>query len=176
MSSVEITSSWSQLGLVVMSSAAMLIGIIIYVRIVGLRSFSKMSSFDFAVTVAMGSLLAAVALSGSSLADGLVAAATLLGLQMLIALGRTRFGLAAAVDNDPLLLMIGSTFVDENLRRARVTTDDLRAKLREANVRNYRQVRYVVLESTGDVSVIHGDGELDPDIYVDVIDAHRITA
>ena len=176
MLSVEITSSWSQLALVVISATAMLLGIIVYVRIVGLRSFSKMSSFDFAVTVSMGSMLAAVALSGSSLADGLVAAATLLGVQLLIAWGRSRAGLGSVVDNAPLILMVGASFIDDNLRTARVTPGDVRAKLREANVLNYGQVRYVVLESTGDVSVIHGDGELDPDIYSDVIDADLITA
>lgn len=65
MSSIEITTSSSQLGFVVVSAVLMLAGIIGYVRLIGLRSFSKMSSFDFAVTVAMGSVLAAVALSGS---------------------------------------------------------------------------------------------------------------
>ena len=35
-----------------------LIWIILLVRLVGLRSFSKMTNFDFVMTVAMGSLLA----------------------------------------------------------------------------------------------------------------------
>ena len=34
---------------------------------------------------------------------------------------------------------------------------DLVAKLREANVLDLKQVRAVVLETTGDVSVLHGD-------------------
>src|SRR5690606_30658812 len=37
--SVEITSTWSRVGLVVVSSVAMLLGIVAYVRIAGLRSF-----------------------------------------------------------------------------------------------------------------------------------------
>lgn len=174
MTSVEITSSWSDLVLVVLSAMAMLVGIITYVRVIGLRSFSKMSSFDFAITVAMGSLLAAVSLSNSSLADGLVAVGSLLGLQALIAVGRSRLGLSRLVDNRPLLLMVGTAMIEENLRRARVTADDVRAKLREANVLNYDQVRYVVLETTGDVSVVHGDGDLEPDILSDVVDSERV--
>ena len=174
MTSVEITSSWSDLVLVVLSALAMVFGIITYVRVIGLRSFSKMSSFDFAITVAMGSLLAAVSLSNSSLADGVVAVGSLLGVQALIAVGRSRLGLSRLVDNRPLLLMVGTGMIEENLRRARVTADDLRAKLREANVLNYDQVRYVVLETTGDVSVIHGDGDLEPDILRDVVDSERV--
>ena len=64
--------------------------------------------------------------------------------------------------------------IEENLTRSRVTADDLRGKLREANVRNYNEVRYVVLEATGDVSVVHGPGDLDPDIFRDVRDRHLI--
>ncbi len=174
MSSVEITSSWSQIGLVVLSGTIMLFGIVVYVRIVGLRSFSKMSSFDFAVTVAMGSLLAAISISGSSLVDGLVAGATLLGVQVVVALARSRLSMGSLIDNQPLMLMVGPEFIDENLKKARVTKNDIRAKLREANVRNYGEVRYVVLESTGDVSVIHGEGVLEPDIVCDVIGQDRI--
>lgn len=170
----EITNSWSAIGYVVVSSAVMLCAIIATVRVVGLRSFSKMSSFDFVVTVAMGSMLAAISLSDSSLVDGVVAVVALLGLQAIIAIGRRRAGLSRVVDNTPLLLMVGGRMIEENLTRSRVTADDLRGKLREANVRNYDEVRYVVLEATGDVSVVHGPGDLDPDIFRDVRDRHLI--
>ncbi len=168
MLSQEIASSWSRIALVVGSSAAMLTGIVAYIRIAGLRSFSKMSSFDFAVTVAFGSLLASVAMSRSSLADGLAAGATLLGVQVVVAIGRSRFGLSSIVDNQPLLLMANGRMLTDNLRIARVTPDDIRAKLREANALDYDQVHAVVLETTGDISVLHGDGALDPDLLLDV--------
>ena len=173
MPSVEITSSWENLGLVALSSVAMLLGIITYVRIVGLRSFSKMSAFDFSVTLAIGSLLAAVSMSNSSLAEGLVAVGTLLAAQAAMAVGRRRFGLFRVVDNQPLLLMVGSEMLEDNLRRARVSPDDVRAKIRAANVVNYESLRYVVLETTGDVTVVHGEGPIEPDVLHDVVDGHR---
>lgn len=174
MISVELGSSWSQLALVALSAAAMLLAIIGYVRIVGLRSFSKMSSFDFAVTVAMGSLLAAIALSGSSLAEGVVAVGTLLAVQTALAIGRRKLHLSAVIDNDPLLLMAGPNLLEHNLRRSHVTADDIRAKLRAAGATNYEQVRYVIVESTGDVSVSLDDGALDPDLFSDVRDGARL--
>ena len=164
----EIASTWTRLALVVVSSTAMLIGVIVYVRMAGLRSFSKMSSFDFAVTVAYGSLLAGTATSGSSLLDGLVAAAVLLACQFLIAIGRSRSNLGVLVDNQPLLLMLDGRFLEENLRKSRVTRDDVRAKLRAANVLDRAEVRAVVLETTGDVSVLHGTSDLDADLLSDV--------
>lgn len=174
MTSLEITSSWSQVAFVVLSATAMLAGIIGYVRIIGLRSFSKMSSFDFAVTVAMGSLLASVTMSGSSLAEGLVGVGALLMAQTAVAYGRIRYGVSTVVDNQAVLLMAGATMLEDNMRRARVTADDVRAKLRQANIHSYDEVRYVVLETTGDVTVVHGEGELAPDILDDVVDAHLL--
>lgn len=140
--------------------------LIAWTRFMGLRSFSKMSGFDFAVTVAMGSLVAAtVAAPTPSLAQGAVALSSLFAIQLLVARFRVRSeGLRRAVDNAPLLLMDGAEMLEANMRSAGVSEADLRAKLREANVLRPGQIRAVVLESTGDVSVLHAvddDGELD---------------
>lgn len=136
--------------------------LIVLTRLNGLRSFSKMSSFDFALTVATGSLIAASILGPKPVTHGLVAIATVFGVQFAVAMMRSRTGTAeAAIDNVPLLLMEGETILDDNLRHARVTRDDLMGKLREANALNFADVRAVVLETTGDISVLHG-GEVDP--------------
>ncbi len=62
--------------------------------------------------------------------------------------------------------MDGPKILHENLKKAQLTVADLHSKLREANVFNYNQVKAVVFETTGDVSVPHSDRdtELDPDI------------
>lgn len=164
MISTELGLSLSGLWLIVVSAVAIVATTITYTRIVGLRTFSKMSSFDFAITVAIGSLMASVTLQGSSLLAGIVALATLIGVQVVIAAVRQRTGFQRVVDNQPLLLMVDGEYLHDNLRRARVTQDDVRAKLREANVLGYDQVRAVVLETTGDVSVLHGDRVPDPDL------------
>ncbi len=172
----ELGSSWTAVWLVVASTIGIVAAVVTYTRIVGLRSFSKMSSFDFAITVAVGSLMGSVALSNSSLLEGAVALATFFGVQSAVALGRRYHRFSKVVDNEPLVLMAGKRMLSENLDRARVTEDDVRAKLREANVYNYDTLRAVVLETTGDVSVLHGDGELDLDIFQDVVDIEDLQA
>ena len=171
----ELFSSWTHLALAVVSAVSMLVGIVVYVRIAGLRSFSKMSAFDFAVTVAFGSILGAVALSGSPLVEGLVAAASLLAFQTLIGFGRSRFGLDRVVDNTPLLLVVQGEMLTGNLRRARITEQDIHAKLRQANVATLCDVQAVVLETTGDLSVVHGHRSLDPDLFADIAGADALT-
>ena len=157
--------TWSDLWQVPVSALAMLGIVILVVRVVGLRSFSRMSSFDFAVTVSIGSILGGVATSSVAVANGATAVASLLAAQAVVSWIRSRrSGAEKAFDNSPILLMDGSTFLDDNLRSARVTRSDVVAKLREANALRVRDVRAVVLETTGDISVLHGEHQVDAEI------------
>jgi uncharacterized membrane protein YcaP (DUF421 family) len=150
--------------MVVLKAVGVYAALIGLTRLVGLRSFSKMSSYDFAITVAFGSVLASTVLSGEPpLLQSIIALAALFAIQYVVSLLRTHSGtVAAAVDNGPMLIMVGPDILHDNLRAVRMTEDDLYAKLREANVTRWDQVRAVVMESTGDVSVLHADPEAPP--------------
>jgi uncharacterized membrane protein YcaP (DUF421 family) len=169
-----LSTSWTQVWLVVVSTVAIFASVITFTRIAGLRSFSKMSAFDFASTVAVGSLMATVAITQASLLNGVIGLATIYVVQMSVALLRRRTAVEQVVDNDPVLLMVGDRLLEDNLRRARMTKRDVWAKLREANVTRYDQILAVVLETTGDVSVLHGDGPLEPGLLEGVKDADRL--
>ena len=148
----------------ILSAAIVIIAAVIaLVRLTGLRSFSKMSAFDFAITVAIGSTVASTVMSaGESVLIGVLAVLALLSLQWGLARARRRWGWAGAVlDNKPLLIMRDGQVIEENLVKAALTMDDVRAKLREANVLAFNEVRAMVFETTGDISVIHGDGPLE---------------
>ncbi len=135
--------------------------LMIFIKLNGLRSFAKMSSHDFAVTIAIGSIIASVALNqSSSIAQGALAIGVFLLLQSLFSAWRfVRKGVY--LENEPLLLMNGSIILDSNLKKAKITEADLIAKLREANVLDFKDVKAVVFESSGDISVIHGSGRFD---------------
>ncbi|WP_370401307.1 DUF421 domain-containing protein [Sulfitobacter sp. JB4-11] len=155
--------SLSALVLPFVDAAVMVTALIALTRAAGLRSFSKMSGYDFAITVAMGSVLASVVVTKST--GALVGIASLGALFVVqLVLSRLRVGseqAAAVMDNAPLLIMEGREIFDDNLRAAKMTRSDLMAKLREANVLQLDAVRAVVFEQTGDVSVLHGDDEVD---------------
>ncbi|QDG53486.1 DUF421 domain-containing protein [Persicimonas caeni] len=144
------------LGFIVLAAIGMYVAVIIFTKLAGLRSFSKMSSFDFAMTVAIGSLVATtVVAKNPPLLQGVVALAALYGLQKLVSNLRRFDWVGNLVDNRPVLLMRhGEMFLD-NMRSTGVTEEDLRSKLREANVLELSQVRAVVFETTGDISVLH---------------------
>lgn len=135
--------------------------IILFTRLHGLRSFSKMSGFDFAITVSFGSILAgAVTAPKTDLDIFLFALGGLFLFQIILSQLRARFSFPATLlDNPPLLIMEKGAILDGNLKKAGMTKADLYAKLREANAFDLQTVHAVVVESTGDVSVLHGDPE-----------------
>lgn len=148
----------------VVAATAIYLFVIVATRVAGLRSFSKMSAFDFAMTVAIGSLVASAASGQAALATVAAGVTTLYLLQAVVAQLRRSRALHGVVDNTPLLLMDGPRILDDNLDAARVTRDDLHAKLREANALTYDRIRAVVLETTGDISVLHGEGPVEPEL------------
>jgi len=173
---IWITTSGTAVVMIVGTTVGIYAALLGLTRLAGLRSFSKLSSFDFAITVAFGSVVATVVLSENPpLLQGIAALAALYGIQTLVSVLRNHSSLVRqTVDNQPLLLMAGSDVLPQNLRKARMTKDDLWAKLREANVLRLDQVRAVVMESTGDVSVLHAkpDG---PDLERGLLDGVRGT-
>lgn len=155
----------------ILFSAVGLSWIILLVRIVGLRSFSKMTNFDFVMTIAMGSLLAGAAQTTKwlDLAQTLAAMAALFAIQFVVSIIRQRSNrFDDAVQNSPVLLMKDGVVLHKALRATRVAEDDLMAKLREANAIELSSVRAVILETTGDVSVLHGPS-VDPVLLKGII-------
>lgn len=157
--------SWNDTVRISLSTLGVYIAIIFLVRVIGLRSLASMSGFDFATTVAIGAILGATTTSKElSLPQGVLALAVLLGLQYVMSLLRGRFSFADMVDNRPLLLMEGPRIMYENLRRVHVAEEELFSKLRAANVFRLDEVRAVVMERTGSLTVLHGDpGGKEPD-------------
>lgn len=133
--------------------------ILAYTRIFGLKSFAKMTGFDFVNTVAIGNLLAmSVATSNPTLLTGVFVIGLLYLMNYLISLLRYKNkNIRKAMDNKPILLMKNGEIFEDKLEETKVTMDELRGKLREANVLQLHEVKAVVLETTGDVSVLHGD-------------------
>lgn len=153
-------------------SAIGIVWVVVLVRIVGLRSFSKMTNFDFVMTVATGSLLAgaAQATQWTGFAQALVAMAALFFVQFGVArLRKSSDPFEQAIQNDAVLLMKEGEFCEQAMQEERVAKSDLMAKLREANVLEMGKVKAVVLETTGDVSVLHGD-TLEPKLIANVRD------
>ena len=142
-------------------SAIGLVWVTLLIRIVGLRSLSKMTNFDFVMTVALGSVLAAAATADKwqVFAQCLVAMAGLFLIQFVTSKIRKQSdAVEDAIQNRPIFLYKDGAFCEDAMKTARVTKSDVVAKMREANCLSLDKAQAVILEATGDVSVLHGDG------------------
>ncbi|BAO54540.1 DUF421 domain-containing protein [Nonlabens marinus] len=136
--------------------------LIVITRISGLRTFAKMTSFDFATTIAIGSILATISIDPKvSITNGAVALVSIIAFQVIFALIQRKSEVfRKTATNKPVLLMTNGKILEDNLANTNLHRSELIAKLREANVLKFEDVKAVVLESTGDVSVLHGSKDV----------------
>lgn len=130
--------------------------LVIQLRLSGKRTLSKMNSFDFIVTVALGSTLATVLLSKDvSLMDGAMAFAVLIFLQYAITWASVRSKkLSNLVKATPVLLFYQGKFLWEAMRAQRVTQEEILAAMRSQGIGSVEEVGAVILETEGSISVI----------------------
>ncbi len=148
--------SWTSLARVIVVGVLAYGAVVIFLRISGRRTLSKMNAFDLVATVALGSTLATVLLSKDvALAEGALALALLIGLQFLITWlsVRTRW-VRQLVTGEPILLMYGGEMIEEALLHARVTRDEVLAAVRQAGLAHLKEVGAVILETNGVFSVL----------------------
>lgn len=132
------------------------ISLVVFLRLSGRRTLSKMNAFDLVVTVALGSTFATILLNKDvSLAQGALAMALLVGLQYLVTWTSVRVGwVRRLVTGEPALLFHRGNFLRGAMRAARVTEDEVRSSIRSAGVERLADVEGVVLETDGSFSVV----------------------
>jgi len=151
-------NGWSVLGRTLLIGVLAYVSLVFMLRVSGKRTLAKMNAFDLVVTVAIGSTLATIVLSKSvALAEGLLALALLIGMQFAISWSSTRMPwLRRVVTGEPRLLLRDGAMLDDALRDARVTREEVRAAVRSAGIGALGEVAAVVLETDGSFSVIAG--------------------
>lgn len=156
-------ASWGEMGRVVASTLALYVTVVVGLRLAGRRTVSQMSAFDFVVTIAIGSLVASTVLSREpSYGRGLAGFVTLLAAQQVVAVVRQRVPAASRLlDFSPQpLYEDGHVQLRHNPLTAQVTAAELYSKLRREGVSSLDEVKLVVLEPDGRVSVIRSDQEM----------------
>ena len=149
-------ADWAGLLRIIVVAVGAYAGLIVMLRVSGKRTLSKMNAFDLIVTVALGSVLATVILNKDvPLAEGFLAMALLIGFQYLITFASVRHaGFQRLIKSEPTLLAHEGQYLDAALRRQRVTEDEIGAALRAQGLLSVVEVRSVVLETDGSMTVV----------------------
>ena len=132
------------------------VALLVVVRVAGKRTLAKLNAFDMVVTVALGSVLASVAVSPDvTLSSGAAALVLLVVLQFVIAFLSVRLGpVQRLVKAQPTLLVRDGVALDEALADQRVARSEILQVLRQQGVASMDEAAAVVLETDGTFSVV----------------------
>ena len=133
-----------------------LYGVLIFViRLMGKRQIGQMEPSEFVVTMLVANL-ASIPMQDSAipLYSGLVPILTVLGVELLLsALSLRSISLRKLLCGKPVILIENGNILQGNLRKTRVTLDELTGHLREKDVLDLQSVQYAILETNGNLSV-----------------------
>ena len=152
---------WQPIVRLLIVGVVMYVALVVFLRISGSRTLSTMSAFDFIVTVAIGSVFGrALTARRIRLAEAVAAFALLIVLQYVVTRLKVRWPfLGRVVTNPPVLLYFRGEFLRDAMRRERVTESELVTAARKNDFSSLQEVEAVVLESSGEFSVLESVGD-----------------
>ena len=129
--------------------------LILVVRLMGKRQVGQMEPSEFVVTMLVADLASIPMQDGGiPLFSGLVPIATVLGMELVLsALSMKSLRLRRLLCGKPVILMENGNILQKNLRKTRITTDELIGHLREKDILDLKSVQYAILETNGNLSV-----------------------
>jgi uncharacterized membrane protein YcaP (DUF421 family) len=141
---------------IVWRAAIMFLLLFLITRVIGRRELASMAPFDLILLVVTGDLIQqGVTQSDYSLTGAALAVATIALLVVAISYLSFRFRrLRPLLEGEPIVLVENGRVIEANLRRERITVEELAAEARQAEIADLERVRWAVLETSGRISFI----------------------
>lgn len=134
---------------------ALYLVLIAVVRMMGKRQIGQMEPSEFVVTMLVANLAAIPMQDGGiPLFSGFVPIVTVLGVELVLsALSMKSIRLRRILCGKPVILIENGNILQKNLKKTRITLDELTGHLREKDVLDLQSVQYAILETNGNLSV-----------------------
>lgn len=136
--------------------------IIIYIlvlftmRIMGKKEIGQLQPFELTIAIMIADL-ASIPMSdtGIPLTNGIVPILGLLVMNFIISiLNLKNVTIRSIISGKPTILIYRGKIDEKNLRKERVTLNELQERLRQSNVFSLGDVEYAILETSGQLTVI----------------------
>jgi uncharacterized membrane protein YcaP (DUF421 family) len=130
--------------------------LLILQRISGKRTLGQMNAFDLLITVALGASFGRILTARDvALLEAVTAFALLIVLQLAVAVFRQRSRAAERVITaSPTILFYRGNFHRMEMRKERVTEDELAAAVRQSGLGSFHDVHAILLEADGKLAVV----------------------
>jgi len=144
----------------VIRAAAVFVFIFILMRLIGRRELSSLEPFDLILLVVIGDLAQqGVTQNDNSVTGVVLVIGTIAVLSVAASYLSFRFRrLRPILDGEPIVLLEDGRPIERNLRRERITVEELAEAARLQSVPSLADVRWAVLETSGEISIIRRDG------------------
>lgn len=152
--------SWESLFHIVVCASISYLALFLFIRISGKRTLAKLNAFDFVVTVTLGSTLSSMILNKVTITEGLVALLVIIILQYALAkLAMQSKTMEKAINSNPTLLFYNGKFLDGEMVKEVITKEEIYAEIRKFRIENIDDVRAVILELNGELTVVKKSGD-----------------
>lgn len=170
-----VTGQPSQLFAVVAKAVLMYVLALIALRFTHRRTLSQWGAIDFAAAVAVGAIIGRTAVArDQSLLVGVVGLLALLVAHTILTLARFAPGVPHLTDHRVRVLVEHGRLRRSQLWICGITVADLMAQLREQGVGSFAELRYVLYEAKGQLTVVPERGEdADPELVAQAVRSAR---
>jgi uncharacterized membrane protein YcaP (DUF421 family) len=141
----------------VVRAAAIYIFLLIIFRVAGERTLASITTFDFVLLLIISEATQQGMIGDDySVTRALLVISTLVGLDIAFSLLKDRWRLLhKIVDGVPLVIVEDGRMLADRMQRARIGADDILQAARERQgLERMDQIKYAVLERTGEISII----------------------
>jgi uncharacterized membrane protein YcaP (DUF421 family) len=147
--------NWADLANVCLTTVSAFVTLFLFVRISGKRTLAKLNAFDFVVTIALGSVLAYMMLGLVPFVEGAIVLALIILFQYIFAwMARSSKKMEHLINSVPTLLYYDGIFIEEAMQAEAVTKEEIYSIIRSSGIEYLEQVRAVVMELNGQISII----------------------
>ena len=129
--------------------------LILVIRMMGKRQIGQMEPTEFVVTMLVADLASIPMQDGGiPLLTGIIPILTVLGMELVLStLSLRSVKLRKFLCGKPVILIENGRILQQNLRKTRVTLDELIGHLRQKDVLDLQSVQFAILETNGNLSV-----------------------
>ncbi len=141
---------------IVLRAVVVFFFLLLLTRVVGRRELSSLEPFDLILLIVIGDLVQqGVTQSDHSLTGAVLAAAAFGVLTVVVSYVSYRFvRLRPVIEGEPLILLQEGEPIGHNLRRERITLEEIAAAARQQGIASLDEVQWAVLETGGRISFI----------------------
>lgn len=145
---------------IVLRAVIIYVVVFVFTRALGRRELSTLQPFDLILLIVIGDLIqSGVTQNDLSVTGVLLILCTIGSLQVLTSYIGFRFRRVRPIlQGEPIVLVENGKLIERNMRRERLTLDDLAEKARLSEIDSIDSLRWAVLETNGDISFIKKDG------------------